>query len=214
MMGTDELRIAQEQQAREHHQRALDIWTRVLGAEHPATAQALNNLGNDLATSGDFAGAEQNYRKALDLLTRAYGPKHPEVAIAQSNLGALALAQGDHARAIVEFQKALDIEREVLGPKNTNRAETLTSLGQAYLGGKDYKRAVEVLTEALAIYGAQPRMAKEGQLAKFTLAQAVWETGDRSRALALANEAKTALVAEGASAQDTLDDITDWLAGK
>jgi eukaryotic-like serine/threonine-protein kinase len=214
MLAVSELRMGQEKEAREHHQRAFDILTRVMGAEHPDTAQALNNLGNDLATTGDYAGAEQSYRKALDLLTRAYGPKHAEVAIAQSNLGALALAQGDHAHALVEFQKALDIEREVLGPNHPNTAETLASLGQAYLGSKDYARAVEVLTEALKIYHAQPNMAKEGQLAKFTIAQALWQTGDRSRALTLANEAKTALVAEGASTQDTVDDITDWLSGK
>jgi tetratricopeptide (TPR) repeat protein len=175
----------------------------------------LNNLGNDLATAGDYAGAEKNYRKALDIWTRAYGPKHSQVAIAQSNLGALALTQGDFAHAIIEFQKGLDIEREVLGPKHPSCAETLSSLGQAYLGGKDYEHAVGSLTEALEIWAAEPHAPKESQLAKFTLAQAVWELGkERPRAIALANEAKTALAAEGAAAQDTVDDITDWLSDK
>lgn len=213
LLAASELRAGEVNQAREHHQRAVEILVRVLGAEHPLTAEALNNLGNDFATTGDYDAAEDHYRKALDIWSRVLGPTHASVAIALTNLGALALTQGDHARAITEFKRALEIERAALGPKHPSVAETLAGLGQAELGAKKPAAAIEPLTEALQIWNAQTRMPVEGQLAKFTLAQALWETGnDRQRALLLAREARSALVDEGPSLQESVDWITAWLS--
>ncbi|MBN2126043.1 MAG: tetratricopeptide repeat protein [Deltaproteobacteria bacterium] len=57
--------------------RALAIWEKELGPEHPQVGRILNNL------------AEVLYRRALTLWKKGLGEDHPQAAIGLNNLGAL-----------------------------------------------------------------------------------------------------------------------------
>jgi hypothetical protein len=49
----------------------------VLGPEHPATAQSLNNLAVRLNTIGRAKEAEPLFRRAIAIGDKALAPRHP-----------------------------------------------------------------------------------------------------------------------------------------
>ena len=75
--------------ARPYYERALAIRQQALGADHPATARSLNNLGALLDTMGDYAAARPYYERALAIFERKLGPNHPTTQIVRNNLAAL-----------------------------------------------------------------------------------------------------------------------------
>jgi tetratricopeptide (TPR) repeat protein len=72
--------------AKPYYERALAIYTEVLGEKHPDTASSLNNLGYLLQAQGDLAGAKPYYERALAIFTEKLGPEHPYAQIVRKNL--------------------------------------------------------------------------------------------------------------------------------
>jgi tetratricopeptide (TPR) repeat protein len=70
-------------------ERALAIYEKALGAEHPDTATSLNNLAGLLKTQGDLAGARPLYERALAIYEKALGAEHPATATVRNNLASL-----------------------------------------------------------------------------------------------------------------------------
>ena len=68
------------------YRRALEINEKVLGPDHPDTAQILNNLAGLLHDKGDYEGAEPLYRRALEICEKVLGPDHPDTAQILNNL--------------------------------------------------------------------------------------------------------------------------------
>jgi tetratricopeptide (TPR) repeat protein len=60
--------------------RALAIWEKSLGPDHPQVATGLNNLAQLLQTTNRLAEAEPMIRRALAIIEKSYGPDHPKVA--------------------------------------------------------------------------------------------------------------------------------------
>ncbi|HEY0602351.1 MAG TPA: toll/interleukin-1 receptor domain-containing protein, partial [Herpetosiphonaceae bacterium] len=67
-------------EAQGYYEQALTIRQRVLGPEHPTTAQSLNNLGGVLRVQGQYAEAQGYYEQALAIYQRVLGPEHPDTA--------------------------------------------------------------------------------------------------------------------------------------
>jgi tetratricopeptide (TPR) repeat protein len=76
-------------QARPCYERALAIYEKALGPDHPDTANSLNNLGLLLQEQGDLAGARPHYECALAISEKALGPDHPKTRIGRDNLSSL-----------------------------------------------------------------------------------------------------------------------------
>ncbi|CAN5551905.1 hypothetical protein BH24GEM3_BH24GEM3_10770 [soil metagenome] len=76
-------------QAKAAFERALRIFERVLGPEHPNVATLVNNLGIMLRDLGDHAGAKAAYERALRIFEHFLGPDHPNTRIVRGNLEAL-----------------------------------------------------------------------------------------------------------------------------
>ncbi len=82
------------QQSQSLHQQALSIREKTLGAEHPATAESLNNLGVLARAQGDYAQAERLHQRALAIREKTLGAEYPATAESLNNLGVLYRAQG------------------------------------------------------------------------------------------------------------------------
>ncbi len=80
--------------ARPLYERALDIRQRVLGADHPDTAQSLNNLAALHYATGDYAAARPLVERALAITERVLGMAHPNTTVVRRNLERL-IAQMD-----------------------------------------------------------------------------------------------------------------------
>src|SRR5260221_433450 len=65
----------------------LAIRERLLGPDHPETAEALNNLGFQRRMQGDNEAARSLYERALAIRERTLGPDDALTANSLSNLG-------------------------------------------------------------------------------------------------------------------------------
>ena len=72
-------------QAEPYYQRALAIYEKALGPDHPNIATSFNNLALLYNTQGKYALAEPLYLRALAILEKALGPEHPNVASGLEN---------------------------------------------------------------------------------------------------------------------------------
>ena len=88
------------------YHRALEIWERVLGPDHPNTASSLNNLAALYDSQGKLTEAEPLFRRALEIRERVLGPDHPDTALSLNNLAVLYKAQGKLTEAEPLYRRA------------------------------------------------------------------------------------------------------------
>lgn len=115
-------------------QKALETRVKMLGAEHPDTARALNDLANLHAEHGRHDEAEVLYRRALMILERVLGTSHPHVAQTLNNLANLYALQSHVAEAQPLYERALRIFEQSLGsahPYAQKVRENLEEMRQA-----------------------------------------------------------------------------------
>jgi tetratricopeptide (TPR) repeat protein len=137
--------------ARPYLERALALYEKVLGKEHPDTAQSLNNLGMLLQDQGDLAGARPYLERALRIYEQVLGGEHPYTATSLNNLGSLLYRQGDLAGARPYFERALRIREQVLGGEHPDTAQSLNNLGSLLRAQGDLAGARPYLERALRI---------------------------------------------------------------
>jgi tetratricopeptide (TPR) repeat protein len=68
---------------------ALDLGTRVLGAEYPQTLESLNNRAFLYQAQGHYGEAEPLFQQALETRKRMLGAEHPQTLTSLNNLAAL-----------------------------------------------------------------------------------------------------------------------------
>ena len=119
-----------------YSQRALAIFEKVLGPEHPNTALSLNNLGLLLRAMGQLAAARPYYERALAIREKVLGPEHPDTALSLNNLAILAYHEGDMSQAARLLRRALAIWEQRLGADHPQTQSARKSLAviEAALG--------------------------------------------------------------------------------
>ncbi|MGI5204726.1 tetratricopeptide repeat protein [Spirillospora sp. CA-108201] len=101
-----------------------------LGADHPHTLAAHNNLAAWRGEAGDAAGAAEAYEQHLYDFEQVLGPDHPETLATRGNLARWRGAAGNAARAIADYEQLLpDVER-VLDPDHLYTLTTRQHLAQ------------------------------------------------------------------------------------
>jgi tetratricopeptide (TPR) repeat protein len=119
---------AEHQQARSLHERALAIDEAHLGADHPITAQDLNNLAVVLRAQGDLEGARSLHERALAIREARLGADHPFTAQDLNNLANVLDAQGDLEGARSLHERALAIREARLGADHPETARSRLNL--------------------------------------------------------------------------------------
>jgi tetratricopeptide (TPR) repeat protein len=98
------------------HRRALAIFERVEGRDHPDTLTELNDYGAALFEAGKLDEALAVYRDGLARVERTLGPDGMDAALYVHNIGLVDTALGKHAEALAMQQRALAIHERVRGP--------------------------------------------------------------------------------------------------
>jgi tetratricopeptide (TPR) repeat protein/CHAT domain-containing protein len=132
--------------------RAVEVAKRILGPDHPKTADALNNLGFIFQKIGDYAKAVPLYQEALRICQEILGPEHPATAVGLNNLAGLYWETHEYAKAEPLYREALQIRQKVLGSEHLDTATSLNNLGLLYKDMGEYAKAEPLLQEALRIY--------------------------------------------------------------
>ena len=131
---------------------AAELYQRVSGPDHAATALANTNLAIVLHRLGRWAEAEQLGRAALRGTRANFPPGSLEVASVASNLatGLQNLRKYEEADAL--FQEALTIRRRVFPPGHQVMAQALFNLGFVKVRRGENDAATALLDEAIRAY--------------------------------------------------------------
>jgi tetratricopeptide (TPR) repeat protein/tRNA A-37 threonylcarbamoyl transferase component Bud32 len=191
--------------------RALQIFERAYGSEHPTVATALNNLGLFHQLRGDLDLAEQLHLRTLALRERLGGPDQFPVGLSLFRLATIHRLRGEFTQAETLYQRALTTWQKVLGADSPELAWPLVGQGQLALARGRPREAVPLIERALRLRGDDTSKPDRLAEARFALAKALVAADkhhDRSRVLALAQEAADAYRGFGDSA--ALAEVEAW----
>jgi tetratricopeptide (TPR) repeat protein/transcriptional regulator with XRE-family HTH domain len=145
------LKRGQHLEAERLFQRALQIWEKVLGSEHPNVANSLNYLAILSLNQGKYAQAERLFQRALQIAEQTLGPEHPNVAVSLHDLAVLLQEQGKYTVAEPLAQRALQIREKVLGSEHPVVATSLNDLGDLFREQGRYAEAELLMQRGLQI---------------------------------------------------------------
>jgi tetratricopeptide (TPR) repeat protein len=129
----------------------LAIRRKVLGEEHPQTANTHNNLAVSIDQQGRYKEAEQGFRKALAIRRKVLGNEHPDTAQSYNSLAANLCDQGRNGEAQELFQTALALYGKVLGEEDRDTADCCNAMARNLNAQGKYKEAEEGFRKALDI---------------------------------------------------------------
>ena len=154
-VGDQYLNMFRFGEAERLYQRALEVWQKALGANHPNVAAGLTKLALLYNLTGDFPNGERAIKRSLDIAestrvgTAAW--RRGQVATAISNLGSIYQSMGRLKEAEAFFLRALDLKKN-LGDQDT---VTKYNLGQLYSSTERDEAAVPMFEQSLASYRRQ-----------------------------------------------------------
>jgi tetratricopeptide (TPR) repeat protein len=133
------------------YKRALGIYERAVGPDHPDVATGLNNLATLYEAQGRYEEAEPLYKRALGIYEKAVGPDHPNVARSLNNLAELYRVEGRYEEAEPLYSRALALKEKALGPDHPYVATGLNNLATLYEAQGRYEEAEPLYKRALGI---------------------------------------------------------------
>jgi tetratricopeptide (TPR) repeat protein len=143
---------AEYTQAKPLYERALAIWEKVHGKEHPLVATSLNNIAELYRAKGAYEQALPLNVRALAIDEKVYGIVHPDVANDLNNIAFLYYTQGAYEQALPLYGQALAIREKVLSKEDPLIAKSLNNLAELYRAQGMYEQAKPLYERALAIF--------------------------------------------------------------
>jgi tetratricopeptide (TPR) repeat protein len=210
-MGDELLAFGRANDAFSHYQSALTDFMKRIGPSLDATL-ALNNMGDAQLALGQPREALRSYSDGEKMCERVLGPNHQVCGQILGGLGESQRRLGQLDEAAAHFQRSLAVGEKAIGPTHPRLAAPLLGLGRVALARHAPASARPPLERALTIREAQPGDGIELADVRFALAQTLWSTSERPRALTLAEAARAAYAKAGAPARRALDEVTAWLA--
>jgi hypothetical protein len=103
---------------RAHCRKILSAREQLLGADHPATLDARDELAYLTAVAGDAAGAVKQFAALVHDRERLQGREHPETLVTRYRLARWTREAGDDAAARQQHAALLPILGRILGPEH------------------------------------------------------------------------------------------------
>jgi tetratricopeptide (TPR) repeat protein len=148
-------RLGRPEKALEHARKSFEL-ARLLGEDHPATAQARIDVAQALGELGNYQEALAELEAAGTAMRKSLGDGHEQVAIVESNAAGLLVKLERWPEALARYRKLAPAD-----PRTTDQAKWLSrrhSFAQALtLAGKHDEAetiAREVLAKRVALVGA------------------------------------------------------------
>ncbi|HTM22407.1 MAG TPA: tetratricopeptide repeat protein, partial [Kofleriaceae bacterium] len=202
-----------------YQRQAIAIIEGAYGADAPDLGPALVGLGNSVWMLGRYDEAYQLNQRAGRLWEKAYGPEHPYVQVAQTNMAGLLRKLDRCAEALPIIDRVLTRETKRLGADHPTLAMSVEFRGGCLLDVGRLAEARPELERALRLYGS----SSPGEVAMihFDLARLRWASGERTAALAEAEQARRALLDDPADLAQRAhgvvsvsDRVAAWLKDK
>ncbi len=139
-------------EARTLNERALVLYEKALGPDHPDVAACMNNLAIVQYAIGAYEEARALNEQALAIYEKILGPEHPDVATCLTNLASARWAAGAYTQALALNERALAIYEKALGTDHPDVAMSLTNVASVQWATGEYATARALNERALAIY--------------------------------------------------------------
>ncbi|MBL9101611.1 MAG: serine/threonine protein kinase [Myxococcales bacterium] len=189
--------------------RALKIFEAKLGPRHRNVGAVHATIARVEVDLERFDAAVRHATLAVEIMTEVHGPDHPMTGKAIEALASVFENKKDLPRALAEYRRAQRISREHKDDSNLavpllGEARVLLEMGKA-------TQALPILQATLELAEKQPDW-DAGYLGtiRFPLARALWDTGQRPRALQLAR-AVEATWADDDRFDDSRARLATWL---
>ncbi|HRI78760.1 MAG TPA: tetratricopeptide repeat protein [Cyclobacteriaceae bacterium] len=137
------------EQGLEYYEKALEVYSRIHGDEHPKIAIANTNIGFAYRGMKLYGDAITNLEAAESIWKKIYPDGHPNQALALFNLGLTYSQMGNKTSALGYFDRALAIDRKFYGAKHPDIAYILNQIGMLNLGDNQYDAALGNFQDAL-----------------------------------------------------------------
>jgi serine/threonine protein kinase/tetratricopeptide (TPR) repeat protein len=141
-------------EARKHLERAVQLRTAQLGADHADTLTAENNLAVVYFAQGEYGRAESLFRNVINGASQL-GAGHPDVLASKSNLAALYQARGEYAQAQPLLEQVLAAYSATLGADHWNTLAIKNNLAALYYALGNYSLAEPLFKEMLDVWTAK-----------------------------------------------------------
>lgn len=129
-----------------------------LGALHPRTLNAHNNLATSYIAMKRWSEAEELLRHAIESSTETHGPDSRETLTALSNMGSVLIGTGRYDEAEELLRSALERELAVYGETDIRAAMARSNLAICLYHLKRYAEAAE--EQAIALEFVSPQTAE------------------------------------------------------
>ena len=132
-------------------ERAVELRLELDGADSPAVAESLLNLGIVLKENRKLEEAEETLQRALAIREREFGPDHLEIARVLNDLGSVAYRGRDPDLAEARFGQALAMLEATVGGEHPECAVSLTGLSASAMLRREYVQAERLEFRSLEI---------------------------------------------------------------
>lgn len=123
---------------------------RTLGADHPDTLKAVNELANVYWFQDRYADAEPLFLDVVERRTRVLGPEHPDTLKATYDLASLMAKQKRWQEAEALQRTTLEIQRRTLGNDHADTLASLNNLAAFVHGQQRYAESASIGDELVA----------------------------------------------------------------
>jgi tetratricopeptide (TPR) repeat protein len=145
------IKIGNYKEAENLLSKAVEIREKVLGTEHPHTADTYSNIATVYYHQGNYPSALEFYQKALKIDEKVFGIEDSDTATTYNNIAKVYRYQGNYPSALEFYQKALKIREKALGLEHPDTATTYNNIAVVYDNQGDYQSALAFYQKALKI---------------------------------------------------------------
>ena len=135
--------------ALDHYEKALEIYEKIHGKDHPKVAIANTNIGFVYRTLELYGDAVNNFESALATWEKIHTQPHPTKAFILFNLGQTYLKMGNEKSAEGYYDRALKMYQESYGKKHPAIATVLNAIGSLKMSEGKFDESLEVFQQAL-----------------------------------------------------------------
>ncbi|AOS64812.1 tetratricopeptide repeat protein [Actinoalloteichus hymeniacidonis] len=142
--------------AEDHHRKRIALHTLVLGADHPETIAACNDLGAALGEYGRWKEATTILRATLKSAVRALGEEHEDTLSTRNGLAVALHSCGRTAEAERLLRTVLTARTTILGAQHPHTLSTRGNLATVLADQQRWAEAEEHLRVVLDIRLGRP----------------------------------------------------------
>jgi CHAT domain-containing protein/predicted negative regulator of RcsB-dependent stress response len=132
-----------------YYEKALAIYEKIHGKEHPKIAIANINIGINYQLLELYGDAVNNFENALKIWEKIYPNAHPQKAFVLFNLGETYMKMKNLKAASGYYDRALKMFQESYGLKHPEVAGIYTVIGNIELSENKFDKAIQSYQKAL-----------------------------------------------------------------